>query len=134
MKDGIIAVTEENGMVFQHFGHTRFFAIYEVKNGDAVSKKIIDAAGSGHSALGGFLRDNHVDLLICGGIGGGARNVLAAAGIELVAGAFGPVDVIVDAYLHGHLVTSDAVCDHHSHGEVQGECRGCGRGEGHTCH
>ena len=135
IKNGFIAATmDENGDVFQHFGHTRLFAVCEIKEGLAVDAKVIDAEGSGHSALGGFLKDNKIDVLICGGIGGGARNVLAAAGIELIAGVTGSVKDAFTAYLAGNLQDGGAVCDHHhSHEDMpQGECRGCGHGR-HSC-
>ena len=136
MRNGIIAVTaEENGEIFQHFGHTRWFALYEIKEGAVASHRLIDAEGSGHSALGGFLKENGVDLLICGGIGGGAKNVLAAAGIELVSGVSGSIDEAVKAFLAGRLKDDPAAeCDHHHHGEIEGSCHGCGHGEAHGCH
>lgn len=144
MKDGKIAVTYENGEIFQHFGHTRYFALYEIKGGAVATKTIIDADGSGHSALGGFLKENGAELLICGGIGGGAKNVLAAAGIELVSGVSGDADAAVAALLAGELHDDPAAeCTHHGHGhecgghheeEPQGECRGCGHGNAHGCH
>lgn len=133
MKNGVIAVTEENGEIFQHFGHTQYFALYTISEGKAVDKKIIDAEGSGHSALGGFLREKGADLLICGGIGAGAKKVLADAGIALVSGAKGSTDEAVEAFLAGTLTDSPAgECDHHNHGEEpHGACHGCGHGEGH---
>ncbi len=131
MKDGIIAVTAEDGQIVQQFGHTRAFELYEFKNGAAVSHRTLGADGSGHSALGGLLRENGVNLLICGGIGGGAKNVLAAAGIELISGVCGPVDEAVELYLKGRLVGGDpsAECAHH-HEHEEHEC--CGR-HGHGC-
>lgn len=142
MKDGIIAVTMEDGQIFQHFGHTRWFELYEIKGGAVASHRTLDAEGSGHSALGGLLRANGVNLLICGGIGGGAKNVLATAGIELISGVSGPVDEAVKLYLEGKLHDDpSAECHHHDHGAhecghhdgaPQGECRGCGH-EPHGC-
>ena len=78
-----IAVTYENGQVFQHFGHTEQFKIYEAAEGKVVSARVVETGGSGHGALAGFLRGLGVDTLICGGIGGGARSALAEAGIQL---------------------------------------------------
>ena len=78
-----IAVTYENGQVFQHFGHCEQFKLYEVLNGKVFSSQVVSAVGSGHGALAGFLRQYGVDVLICGGIGGGARTALADAGIQL---------------------------------------------------
>ena len=81
-----IAVTYENGQVFQHFGHTEQFKVYEVENGKIVKSEIVDTNGQGHGALAEFLLNGGVEVLICGGIGGGARNALAEAGIELYPG------------------------------------------------
>ena len=68
-----IAVTYENGQIFQHFGHCEAFKFYTAEDGQIQSAEIISAAGSGHGALAGFLKNNGADTLICGGIGGGAR-------------------------------------------------------------
>ena len=87
-----IAVTYENGQVFQHFGHTEQFKIYEAAEGKVVSARVVETGGSGHGALAGFLRGLGVDTLICGGIGGGARSALAEAGIQLYPGASGSAD------------------------------------------
>ena len=81
-----IGVTYENGQIFQHFGHTEQFRVYEVQDGKVVSSTVVDTNGSGHGALAGFLKEQQVDTLICGGIGAGAQNALAAAGIRLYGG------------------------------------------------
>ena len=84
-----LAVTYENGQVFQHFGHCEQFKLYEVQDGKVVSSQVVSAVGSGHGALAGFLQGHGVDTLICGGIGGGARTALAEAGIQLYPGVSG---------------------------------------------
>ena len=118
-----IAVTYENGQVFQHFGHTEQFKIYEAAEGKVVSARVVETGGSGHGALAGFLRGLGVDTLICGGIGGGARTALAEAGITLYPGASGEADAQVAALLAGSLsYDPDTVCAHHE-----------GHGEGHDC-
>lgn len=124
-----IAVTYDNGQVFQHFGHTEQFKIYEVENGQIVSAEVVDTNGQGHGALGGFLAEQGVNVLICGGIGGGARNALAAAGIQLFGGACGDADAQVASFLAGSLnYDPDVMCSHH--GEGHGEGHNCG-GHGH---
>ena len=87
-----IAVTYENGNVFQHFGRTESFKVYEVEDNKIVSGKVIGNDGLGHEALAGLLADKAIDVLICGGLGQGAQNALAAAGVEVVAGASGDAD------------------------------------------
>ena len=129
-----IAVTYENGEVFQHFGHTEQFKVYEVEDGKVVSSEILGSDGSGHEALATLLRERSIDVLICGGIGGGAQAALAEEGIELCAGASGSADEAVAAYLRGELVNTGANCDHHHEeghsceggcGHDEGGCRGC---------
>lgn len=124
-----IAVTYDNGNVFQHFGKTEFFKVYEVEDNKVVSSEVIGSNGTGHGALAGLLADRNVDVLICGGIGGGAQAALAEAGVELCAGAEGDTDQVVEAYLKGELVSTGANCDHH-----HGEEHSCGDHEdGHSC-
>ena len=126
-----IAVTYENGNVFQHFGRTESFKIYEVEDNKIVSGKVIGNDGLGHEALAGLLADKAIDVLICGGLGQGAQNALAAAGVEVVAGASGDADAAVEAYLRGELVNTGANCDHHDHHhEDEDGCGGCGEHEG----
>lgn len=120
-----IAVTYENGLIFQHFGHTKQFKIYNVENGDISSSETVDTNGSGHGALAGFLSENNVDVLICGGIGGGAKNALENAGIKLFGGVSGSADDAVKAYIGGTLDYNPSVkCNHHDHEHKDG---------GHTC-
>ena len=123
-----IAVPYENGEVFQHFGHTEAFKIYEVEDDRVVSSEIIRSGGSGHGALAGLLGDRSIDVLICGGIGAGAQNALAERGIELCAGASGGADEAVAAYLRGELVNTGANCDHHSEDHSCGDH--CGHDDG----
>ena len=138
-----IAATYENGNIFQHFGRTESFKVYDVEDGKVLSSKVISSGGVGHGALAGLLADNTIDVLICGGLGGGAMNALADAGITVVAGAEGNADEAVEAYLRGELVSSGANCDHHHHeeghscghhdGEEGGEEDGCAEGGCGSC-
>lgn len=130
----IIGVTYENGEIFQHFGHTEQFKIYEVSEGKIVASKILDTNGSGHGALAGFLVANGVEVLICGGIGGGAQMALAQAGIQLFGGVSGDADAAVEALLKEELIFNPNVtCNHHGEGHHhEGGCgsHGCGS---HSC-
>ncbi len=119
-----IAVTYENGEIFQHFGHTEQFKIYDVENAKIVSSKIVDTNGSGHGALAGVLTALNADVLICGGIGGGAQMALKTAGIKLYGGVSGNADEAVEAFILGKLnFNPDVRCNHHDEHH----------GEGHTC-
>lgn len=119
-----VAVTYENGEVFQHFGHTQMFKVYDVQDGQLVSSQVVDTMGQGHGALAGVLNTLNADVLICGGIGGGAQNALTAAGIRWYGGVSGSADAAVVALLAGNLdYDPNARCNHHDHDH----------GEGHTC-
>ena len=129
-----IAVTYEDGNVFQHFGHTEKFKIYEVEDGKIVSDSIMDTNGTGHEALADLLADRGVDALICGGMGQGAKDALTAAGLQICAGAEGDADAAVEAWLRGELTDTGVNCDHHhEHGHEHGHdhhhdeagCGGC---------
>ena len=125
-----IAVTYDNGNIFQHFGKTETFKVYEVEDNKVVSSEVIGSNGEGHGALAGLLAGQNVDVLICGGIGGGAQTALAEAGVELCSGAQGDADQAVEAYLKGELASKGATCDHHHHEEGHS----CGdHEEGHSC-
>ncbi len=131
-----IAVTYDNGEIFQHFGHTAQFKLYETENNKIVRETVVDTNGSGHGALAGFLMEQGVDTLICGGIGGGAQAALAEAGIKLYGGVSGGADAAVAALLSGDLGYDPNVrCDHHDHAHGEGghTCgdHGCGH---HGCH
>ena len=129
-----IAVTYADGVIFQHFGHTAFFKLYDTEQGNVLSARIVETQGSGHGALAGFLKEQGVDVLICGGIGGGAQQALNNAGIKLYAGVSGDADAAVDALLKGTLrYMESATCDHHhDDGHTCGD-HGCGQ-DGCHCH
>lgn len=117
-----IAVTYENGTVFQHFGHTEQFKVYQVEDGRVTGTEILDTNGSGHGALAGFLQDAGVEALICGGLGMGARNALAQAGVTLT----GDADAAVQALLAGRLAYgTEANCSHHDGGHDHAHHGGC---------
>ncbi len=117
-----IAVTYENGEIFQHFGHSEHFKLYDVQDGVIISEQIVDTNGSGHGALAGFLHALKADALICGGIGMGAQMALADAGIKLYAGVQGSADEAAKALAEGTLeYDPNANCDHHGH-HHDGEC------------
>jgi len=129
-----IAVTYEDGHVFQHFGHTENFKIYDVRDGEVAGSEVVGTDGSGHGALAGFLKDRGVGTLICGGIGGGARMALDEAGIKLYGGVEGDADEAVKYLLAGKLeFDPDVMCSHHGE-HHEGKCGEGGCGEHHCGH
>lgn len=129
-----IAVTYEEGKIFQHFGRTEAFKIFDLEENRIRTEEIIATNGTGHGALAGFLKEQGVEALICGGIGGGAQAALEQAGIRLYGGVSGDADEAVRAFLDGTLsYDSNVHCDHHDHHDHHGDGEhGCGHGE-HGC-
>ena len=120
-----IAVTYENGQIFQHFGRTEQFKLYDVADGKIINEQVVGTMGAGHGALAGFLKNAQADVLICGGIGGGAQMAMQEAGIALYGGNMGSADEAVAAFLAKTLVQNDnPTCDHHDH--EHGEEHSCG--------
>lgn len=139
-----IAVSYEDGNIFQHFGHSKMFKIYEMDGQNIVDTKIIEAQDSRHSALATMLDDINVDALICGGIGNGAMEALVQMGIEVCSGVSGDADEAVAEYLNGSLESQGVNCDHHNNGEEHScghcgsdeedcGCGSCGDDDGHGC-
>ena len=130
-----IAVTYENGQVFQHFGHTAQFKLYTIEDGKITAQEIVDTNGSGHGALAGMLEEMGVNTLICGGIGMGAQMALDNADIELYAGCSGEADVAVAKLLAGVLPHhGEANCDHHHDDHEHGHDCSCGHHHDHDHH
>lgn len=140
-----LAVTYAGGDIFQHFGKTEEFKIYEIEDDKVVASTVIGNEGLGHESLAGLLAEQKVEKLICGGLGQGALDALNSAGIEVISGAEGDADAAVYAYLNGELESKGVNCDHHEHSEEHScghqedapadteeehGCGGCGSDEG----
>lgn len=110
-----LAIAAQNGQVFQHFGKCPAFAVYTIENNAVQSSEILDAAGSGHAAMAGLLTKNGIEAVICGGIGGPAKQMLAEAGLRVISGASGDVEAAVQAFLSGTLKDSLVPTCHHHH-------------------
>lgn len=124
-----VAVTYENGQIFQHFGHTKKFKIYNIEDKNIISSKVVDTNGSGHGALAGVLKNLGVDALICGGIGEGAQAALSEAGIQLYGGVSGDTDKAVEQLINRTLQFNPEVkCSHHGERHHDGQCGN------HSCH
>ena len=125
-----VCYEKETGNIFGHFGRTQFFKIYDVQDKTVIKSEIVDTNGQGHGALVAVLSQQHVNVLLCGGIGAGAKTALADEGIQLFGGCTGEADQAVREYLTGKLrYVQDVSCDHHegSCAHEEGTCR-------HGCH
>ena len=115
------AVTYENGEIYQHFGHSKKFKIYDIDGGQIKDSHIADNEGNSHGALAGFLKSKDVDTLICGGIGAGAQLALAEADIALYGCVSCDPDQAVSKLLEDRLqYNPDIACSPHH--EVGHKC------------
>ncbi len=134
-----IAVTTQGNEIFQHFGSCKEFTVFEAEGERIIGKSTLDTSESGHGALAELMKQNRIDVLICGGIGSGAKSALRIRNIEIVPGVTGSIETAVKKYLSGEVIGNpDFVCGHH-HGEEDG-VHGCGHhgdheeGPNHQCH
>ena len=118
-----IAVPYEDGRIFQHFGRTQQFKIYDTDDSTVLHAEVMSTDGVMHEALAVVLAGNGVDVLVCGGLGAGAMSALQEAGIRVVSGASGDADTAVAAFLDGSLRSEGVNCNHDE--DDAEEYRGC---------
>ncbi len=101
-----IVVNYLDGEIFQHFGQTPEFKVYEVEDSKVVDSYVISADPEGHRALGKQLVTLKADVVICGSLGIPMLEILQGAGIEVCGNVSGNADEAVQAYLNGTLKSS----------------------------
>lgn len=106
------AITYMGGYVFQHFGQTRQFKVYDTDSGES---SILDSGEYSHGSLATLLEMKGVQALLCGGIGDGARNMLKNRGIEVYPGQQGDVDEVAKAFMDGKIVQQHKCTCNHDH-------------------
>lgn len=115
-----IAVPFDNGQIFQHFGKSECFKIYDTTSVFVLGSEVVETAGMAHAhgSLAEFLKEKGVQIIICGGIGEGAITALTEAGIQVLTGAQGEADEIVKACLKNEIkLNTQSTCGHGCSGE-----------------
>ena len=118
-----IAVTYDpsNGEIFQHYGLTEHFKVYDINvKENKIESEIRGTEGRSHGGLTGVVTGFGVDILICGGIGGGAQKALVKEGVRVFAGCSGNADTAIEELMKNQLqFQEDYTCeDHHDPDEV----------------
>ena len=116
-----IAVASDGGNVAEHFGHCDSFIIFDVENGSIVRQENVPNPGHRPGFLPNFLADRGVNVIISGGMGGGAVEIFNERNVEVVVGASGEAKDAVERYLKGELVSTGSVCHEHQHHDECGE-------------
>lgn len=118
-----IAMPARNGFVNEHFGTTQEFAIIELENGKVKNKQVLSNEGlqHNHGGIANMLKNEKIEAIICGGIGGHMIQALQQMGLKVVNGAAGPLEEVAEAFAAGNLVTRPTQCGcggdgHHHHG------------------
>lgn len=116
-----ISVACDGNQVSRHFGHCETFAIYETENGKISSVKQVANPGHKPGFLPNFLGDMGAEVIIAGGMGGGAVDIFNERNIEVIVGVTGDATKAVESYLKGELESTGSVCHDHSY---ENECGG----------
>ena len=111
-EDMRFAVTYDDGQVFQHFGQTRQFKVFDSETSES---SILDSGSYSHGGLAELLGNNGISALICGGIGDGARNMLMNRGIKVYPGISGSADDAAKALIDGNLASNGRSTCNHDH-------------------
>ena len=114
-----IAVAAMGKTVAGHFGHCENFIFFETENGRVTAENSVPNPGHKPGFLPNFLADRGAQVIIAGGMGGGAVEIFNERGVEVIFGAQGDAGAAVEAYLEGRLKSTGSICHEHEH---QGEC------------
>lgn len=108
-----IAIAADGKIVSGHFGHCEGFAMYEVEDGKVLNNEFVKNPGHRPGFLPVFLKDNNVDIIISGGMGGSAQQLFNENKIETIVGAEGNCDDIIKDYIAGKLKSTGEFCEEH---------------------
>lgn len=112
-----IAVACMGNTVAQHFGHCEFFNFYDVENGNAVNEEIVPNPGHRPGFLPNFLADHGANVIIAGGMGGGAVEIFEERGVQVVTGASGTAKDAAQRFAQGALKSTGSICHEHEHAD-----------------
>jgi predicted Fe-Mo cluster-binding NifX family protein len=124
-----VPVTGDN-MVDSHFGHCESYRVYTLSSNNEIAdtKKVNSPEGCGcKSDIASVLANDGVTVMLAGGIGAGAINVLNRHGIEVVRGCSGDAGEVVKLFAQGLIKDSGSSCnhDHHQHQHQHQHGHGC---------
>ncbi|MFI3168072.1 MAG: NifB/NifX family molybdenum-iron cluster-binding protein [Bacillota bacterium] len=115
-----IAVSCNGNQIWAHFGHCENFMVFDVENGVITAENSVANPGHKPGFLPNFLADMGVEVIISGGMGGGAVDIFNQRGVEVVLGAQGDAKTAVSSYLAGNLQSTGSICNHHEHADSCG--------------
>ncbi len=111
-----VAIATDGNMVAEHFGRCSQYSLFNIADGKVISKEVIANPGHQPDFLPGYLADLGVTCVIVSGIGSRAVNLFCEKGIDVISGAGGPIEAVVNAYLGGRLQSTGETCSHDHEG------------------
>jgi predicted Fe-Mo cluster-binding NifX family protein len=110
-----VAIPNKNNMVNQHFGMSKSFVIATIENNNILNVEEISSAelAHQHQGLAALLVKHEVNVVITGGIGGGALSGLQQQGLEVIKGASGEYLDVLKEFINGTLENKNVICNHH---------------------
>lgn len=109
--------TNDEVTVEEHFGHCEKFVVYSVKEGEIVKKEVLDAPEHAPGVFPKFIAENNINVVITGGMGQRAIDLIKANGGQVILGASGEIEEVLEIYLQGSLYSKGSACAHHHHEE-----------------
>ena len=127
MKKIAVPVTKEN-LIDDHFGHCESYGVFTISDKGEISeiKNVESPQGCGcKSDIASVLASDGVSVMLAGGIGGGAINVLNNNGIEVIRGCSGDATEVIKLYLSGMVEDSGSSCHQHEVHHHEGGSHSC---------
>ncbi len=115
----IIAIATEKNQVCEHFGHCEGFTLVEIQESKVKEQKYIENPGHKPGFLPVFLHDKNVDTIISGGMGKGAIDIFKEKNINVITGASGDINLLIEDFINGKVESSNSICNKHEH---EGNC------------
>ena len=94
-----IAVAAMGNTVAGHFGHCENFIFFDTADGVITAVNSVPNPGHRPGFLPNFLADNGAQVIISGGMGGGAVDIFNERGVEVIVGVQGDATAAVESYL-----------------------------------
>lgn len=115
-----IAIASEGNMVAGHFGHCEKFWMFTTSDDRIVGQVSVKNPGHKPGFLPNYLHEQGVNVIISGGMGGGAIDIFNRHNIEVIVGATGEARINAQTYLKGELKSTGSVCHQHEHSDSCG--------------
>ena len=106
------AIAVEGGQVSGHFGRCERFLLVDIEDGQVQGREEMPCPAHQPGALPRLMVDKGVDVVVCGGLGPRAQEMLADWGVQVLAGVSASVEEAIAGLTSGTLAVGQSTCDH----------------------